>query len=774
VGRRLFIAWILLSGFAGTAPAQIVNGSFESAPDHLTGWTLGPGARVEALQAGNFAPGGVTVPDGNWLVLVANGPGDVPTAPSGDFDANGVTDNDSATLSTTFTTTLPGESLSFQWAFLTDEVGAGGQGDPNFDDLFDITIDGNSILNGSVRKPGGSSPFPDTVAYDSVRYTVTSGGLTNGADFGTSAGGGATPFQNMVLAIAAPGTYTLQFLVADQGDSVFDSALIIDDVQVGGGVDPTIQITNSTETLTEFKNGVFLFTAVDNRQAASSGDGSRLTFRSNGDYQGDNPGLSEQIWLVDRSGSSFAISRVSAAVSGSFGEPDISTDSRWLVFASDADLLPGTNIDGNREIFRYEIAGGLLAQITDTAGCDNAQPTINNDGTRITFLSDCDLGFGTTGNEIVLWDGAFDGVDTVGCTNRDPRISRDAAGRYVTFITDCSGPPYGPANPDGGLEILQWDTQTGLYSAVTSTPAGLFNDVARSNGDGRYVSFVSDADHEAGENPAGDWVVFLHDQLSGTSTQLTDPDPLGISIAAAIDPAAQFVAVEKFNLATFGQDVTLVETATPRVELPVAAGTASIFNSLPTVSAAPGGAQIVFLSNGDFSGNNADLNVELWAASPGFNAPTEMTYCSTPNLAIPDRNNQGVTDTINVTDPGNLVGLKVLVRIEHTWVGDLRVDLRNLNTTENRRLIARPGRPPGAGCSGDDIDATLDDDAASPAENECVTPGPVAIEGSFTPRQSLDQFYGSPLAADWRLQVSDRRGSNIGTLVEWCLIATTE
>ena len=64
-----------------------------------------------------------------------------------------------------FTTVLEDESLSFVWSFITDEVGPGGQGQAEYDDLFDVTIDGISILRGSVRKPGGDSPFADTEAF---------------------------------------------------------------------------------------------------------------------------------------------------------------------------------------------------------------------------------------------------------------------------------------------------------------------------------------------------------------------------------------------------------------------------------------------------------------------------------------------------------------------------------------------------------------------------------------------------------------------------------
>ena len=112
---------LMLALCAAPVAAQITNGSFESG---LTGWTPGPGANVEVLQASNFGPDTVAVPDGSFYALLSTGPGNT-AGQDGDFDANGRNDFDASTLTTTFTTTAPNEILSFQWLFLTDEIGPG-------------------------------------------------------------------------------------------------------------------------------------------------------------------------------------------------------------------------------------------------------------------------------------------------------------------------------------------------------------------------------------------------------------------------------------------------------------------------------------------------------------------------------------------------------------------------------------------------------------------------------------------------------------------------
>lgn len=766
---------LLAAACAFPSVAQVVNGSFEDGPDHLNGWTAGPGTRVEALQQSNIGPNVIPVPDGSWYCMISTGPGDVPTAPGGDFDGNGVSDYDSGRLSTSVTTSQPDENLCFTWLFLTDEVGPGGQGEPEFDDLFDMTLDGISVGRGSVYKPGGSSPYPDTEPYDGLRYTVSSSGPTNNSDFGSfPTGGGRNAFRRTCIAIANPGTYTLEFLVADQGDTVHDSALLLDQVEVGIAGDPSLQVTVSDGAYLELKNGELVFTAATNGRPASSRDARTLAFRATSDLAGDNPTLQEQIWVGTHNGASYDLSRMTAAVGAEFGDPGLSGGGRWLVFPSTADLAGGGNADGNLELFRYDRTGGVFTQITDTTGCANDRATINDDGSRVAFVSDCDFGLGTSGEEIVFWDGTFRGRETSGCVSRDPVLSRDLAGRYVSFLTDCDGDYPGTANPGGGVQVLQWDTASDTYLQVTSAPAGRGNDGLASSADGRFLALVSDADYEAGENPAGDLVPFRYDRSSGLFLQLADPDPLLVYTGTAIDDTGAFVALERVDALTSALDIVLVDAAAPRTLFPVAEGNATVSNTLPAVGVWAARALVSFWSNGDFVGLNADGNTEIWSKGGAFDPPQARLDCFGSDLPIPDRNSSGVADTITISDTGTIVDMDVTLVVEHTWIGDLWVQLEHVDTGTTVRLLDRPGRPPGPGCSGDDIDAVFDDEAGSPAESTCVTPGPVALSGAVRPWQSLGRFDGEDLSGDWRIVISDRRRGNRGTVREWCLAASVQ
>ena len=161
------------------------------------------------------------------------------------------------------------------------------------------------------------------------------------------------------------------------------------------------------------------------------------------------------------------------------------------------------------------------------------------------------------------------------------------------------------------------------------------------------------------------------------------------------------------------------------------------------------------------------------SASTAFTFTTVDLICSTPNLAIPDNNPAGVTNDMVVATAGTLSDLNVTLKVTHTWVGDLIFKLTNVTTGTTVTFVDRPGVPASTnGCSGNNIDATLDDEAAAPVETQCAGTTPT-ISGSFTPNNPLSAFDGQSLAGTWRLTASDLVGSDTGMLTEWCLAPTT-
>ena len=167
----------------------------------------------------------------------------------------------------------------------------------------------------------------------------------------------------------------------------------------------------------------------------------------------------------------------------------------------------------------------------------------------------------------------------------------------------------------------------------------------------------------------------------------------------------------------------------------------------------------------------------------------QETFTQTTDLPIPDNDPVGVTQTLNVSTGTitNITDIDVVLLVDHTWIGDLNFTLTSPDLGTIVTIIDRPGRDTaGAGCSGDDISCTINDEGADgPAEDNCIdgTAGDpdFALSGDFTIAGSvgqpsltdtLDLFDGEDPNGDWTLTVSDNAGGDTGTVLEWSLIIT--
>ncbi|HSH03075.1 MAG TPA: hypothetical protein VLL52_11200, partial [Anaerolineae bacterium] len=147
--------------------------------------------------------------------------------------------------------------------------------------------------------------------------------------------------------------------------------------------------------------------------------------------------------------------------------------------------------------------------------------------------------------------------------------------------------------------------------------------------------------------------------------------------------------------------------------------------------------------------------------------------CTFPNLPIPDNDTTGIATDLTFTTDAPLTDLEIILNINHTWVGDLQVDLQHVDTGTTVTLIDRPGIPNSDfGCSGDHIDAILRDDARDPVEDACANTPPT-INGTFSPNQPLSTFATETLSGTWRLTATDFVNGDEGTINHWCLAPIT-
>ena len=140
--------------------------------------------------------------------------------------------------------------------------------------------------------------------------------------------------------------------------------------------------------------------------------------------------------------------------------------------------------------------------------------------------------------------------------------------------------------------------------------------------------------------------------------------------------------------------------------------------------------------------------------------------CSSPNLAIPDEDPVGVSDSLSPAVSGTITDLDLQLDITHSWIGDLIVELTHVDTGTSAVLIDRPGLPASEfGSDADDITIILDDEADDSAEDSA----PYTTNARYQPNNPLSIFDGESIAGTWTLTISDNVDQDTGTLVNWCL-----
>jgi len=161
-------------------------------------------------------------------------------------------------------------------------------------------------------------------------------------------------------------------------------------------------------------------------------------------------------------------------------------------------------------------------------------------------------------------------------------------------------------------------------------------------------------------------------------------------------------------------------------------------------------------------------------ALPSHAQTTTQVFCSNdPNLPVPILDNATVTSTLTVPNPGEITDVKLLLQINHTWIGDLSVDLESPGLTKPTLIpFLVCGNCDNFGVNGScpNPDFILDDDAVL-----SVTTYPGLIADTLSPfPDPLSMFDAEQQDGLWTLSVSDNAGGDQGFLNCWCLEITRE
>jgi extracellular elastinolytic metalloproteinase len=111
-----------------------------------------------------------------------------------------------------------------------------------------------------------------------------------------------------------------------------------------------------------------------------------------------------------------------------------------------------------------------------------------------------------------------------------------------------------------------------------------------------------------------------------------------------------------------------------------------------------------------------------------------------PDLKIPDNDPAGIASVLRVARSGTARNLKVHVDIDHTYIGDLRVEL--VNPQGQRALLHNK-----SGGQQNDLKTYYESSSNS----------------------ALAPLVGQSVNGDWTLRVSDLAGNDVGTLNSWSL-----
>jgi subtilisin-like proprotein convertase family protein len=159
-----------------------------------------------------------------------------------------------------------------------------------------------------------------------------------------------------------------------------------------------------------------------------------------------------------------------------------------------------------------------------------------------------------------------------------------------------------------------------------------------------------------------------------------------------------------------------------------------------------------------------DVRIEVGTTSSCVTYTSSNVPISLPN------GTSSISSNLTVSGATSIGDLNLSVDMAHVWVGDLSMVLTHQSTGTSVTVLDRPGVPASTyGCSGDNILATLDDEAAVPVENQCGGSVPT-INGTFSPNNALSAFDGQSGNGTWVLQVIDNyTASDAGTLNGWSI-----
>ncbi len=229
---------------------------------------------------------------------------------------------------------------------------------------------------------------------------------------------------------------------------------------------------------------------------------------------------------------------------GSF-YPSVDSTAKVVAFTSFCDLVPGGNTDGNSELYFMNTDGTGLAQLTrTTGGIGIMEPYLAGNGQSIVFASDRDL---VPGNNA---DGNFE-IFTISTNGTNlKQLTNTVGGRVDLGFPGSTGPCFDPKaqkitfssdrdlvsghNSDGNNDMFLMNTDGSGLTQLTFTTGGFGVGGGCLNGADTQVVFDSDRDLVPGHNTDGNYEIFSMAVNGSGIVQLTNTTSPASGIGNAI------------------------------------------------------------------------------------------------------------------------------------------------------------------------------------------------------------------------------------------------
>ncbi len=251
-------------------------------------------------------------------------------------------------------------------------------------------------------------------------------------------------------------------------------------------------------------------------------------------------------------------------VPGSFSvSPSLSTGGRFVAFASNANLVPGTSsVSGGVFVFDRLSNRTERVSVSDTGAAANnttANPSLSADGRFVAFESSASnlVPGDTSTSDIFVYDRQSDLIERVSVSNNGAggdnasfNSSLSADGRFVAFQSFARNLVLG--DQSNGYAIFVYDRQSDTIERISISSTGAVADSSSVNpsisADGRFVAFQSAATNLVPNDTNGKSDIFIYDRQNDTIERIAVSTAVGAqnetSGAPSLSGDGRFVAFE--------------------------------------------------------------------------------------------------------------------------------------------------------------------------------------------------------------------------------------